>query len=196
MCPPVNASPRRSHCTQRSRIMKFRLSLCSSPDIRQPTASAPASCGSIEFMRKIPGPVSPDSLISEGFPTGDEINVSKKPSDTEILVDRAGAVTTRPGRSCWCASRTGCCGWWPCARTGAASLNLGSPGPDPWVPNELLVHDRTSSQDPGENPQDPGENRQNWTKVRGTYQCQVDRALAFSLTLTECRYNVSDKSPE
>jgi hypothetical protein len=40
-------------------------------------------------MRKIPGPVSPDSLISEGFPTGDEINVSKKPSDTEILVDRA-----------------------------------------------------------------------------------------------------------
>ena len=35
----------------------------------------------------------------------------------------------------------------------------------------LLVHDQTPSQD-------PGENRQDWTKVRGTYQYQVDKALA------------------
>ncbi len=41
-------------------------------------------------MGKIPGPLSPDSLISEGSLTGDETNVNKKPSDTEILVDRAG----------------------------------------------------------------------------------------------------------
>ena len=34
--------------------------------------------------------MSPDSLISEGFPTGDEINVRQKPSDTEILVNRRG----------------------------------------------------------------------------------------------------------
>ncbi len=46
-------------------------------------------------------------------------------------------------------------------------------GLTPGVLNELLVHDRTPSQD-------PGENRQDWTKVRETYQCQVDRALAFS----------------
>jgi hypothetical protein len=34
--------------------------------------------------------LSPRFVISEGFLTGDETNVSKKPSDTKILVDRAG----------------------------------------------------------------------------------------------------------
>jgi len=124
-------------------------------------------------MRKIPGPVSPDSLISEGFPTGDEINVSKKPSDTEILVDRARRGDHAAGQELLVRFQDRLLRMVAVRSDRRGKSYPRVPRSDPWVPNELLVHDRTPSQD-------PGENRQNWTKVRGTYQCRVDRALAFS----------------